>query len=260
MIAKPPQAIIHNISTKLFLLALGDFPVFPDRMSNEIRLKNRFGAALYPPLPRLNRKKCKLSYNRYVEVRNQVQENTSYSSSAPNHRRVSAATSYPYISEDVLRTSPMHFFCNENEDIRLLVGSDLDRGTAFTIEYVSDLPGIDQILHPNDSSTLTVGQIRLYKKFTIFLTQVHVGLLGPFRCANSLRQVDVGSEEEHACLLRGDRPIPVYRELIPSFVRLEKLLDFQLPSRSSRYRKLYHASSEGTLRASHLRDKIIYLG
>lgn len=229
-------------------------------MPHRTRLISRFEAGLYSPLARVNQDKCKLTRDRYMELRSQVQDNISYSLPGSNQLEIGATTTFPDIPEDILKHSQMHFFCNENEDVRLLVGADLERGTAYTIEYVSDLPGIDRILRPSDSTKLSAGQIRLYKKFTCFLTRVHVGILGPFRCANRLRQVTAGSEEEHACMLRGDRPIPVYRALIPSFVRLEQIVDFRLSGRSSRYRKLYHANPEGTIRASDLRDKIIYLG
>lgn len=221
------------------------------------RTRNAFGALIYSNVQSLGRNTCAFHHEQYSDVKEQVRANAVISTSGGSSS--SSQSYYTPLSEQVLSSAPLRFFMNEDDEVRLLVGPNLHVGTAYTIAYVSDLPGVDRILRPSTSASLSPGQERLYKKFTMFLSQVHVGIMGPFQCANKL-VIPSSNEERNACLLWGDRPIPVYRELLPSFIRMIQVVDFRISGRSSRCKKMFHVTSNGTIRPSDIDDKIIYLG
>lgn len=221
------------------------------------RVISAFGARLYNNNSiDLHEGHCRFDSDEYRQLRRQVQGNHAISGSGS----VSSSRTYPSLSEYILTHEPLEFFSNEEDRVKLLVGPDLFSGTTYTIRYVSDLPGADRVLRPSASTSLTRGQERLYKKLTVFLTQVHVGFVGFFICANKLVHVNSDSEESNACVLNGDRPIPVYPDLLPPNLRLTEVVDFRLEGRTPLKSKMYHITDSGRVRVKDLQDRVMYLG
>lgn len=223
--------------------------------SRASRVISAFGAALYQGID-LHEGNCRFDSEEYRQLRRQVQGNRAVSGSGSG----SSSSTYPALSEHVLTHEALEFFSNEEDQVKLLVGPNLSLGTTYTIRYISDLPGIDRVLRPSESTALTRGQERLYKKLTVFLTQVHVEFVGSFGCANRLIHVNMNSEEFNGCVLNGDRPVPVQVAMVPPNVRLTEVADFRLEGRNPLQNKVYHVTDNGRVRARDLPDKIIYLG
>lgn len=206
---------------------------------------NVYGSRLYAPIVR-NDRECKLTTADYENLKRQVRR-----SEARRH-------TFPGVQIDLTDEHSCQFLADQDHQICLRLGTDDDElVTYMRITKVSDLPGIDRVLRPNESQELSDPQRRMYLEFTKFLMSVDVRIVGAFSCGTRLKVVE---NDDYYCQLVGDRPVPIFVECIPIHIRITKVLDFELLDRVEN--ALYHVTTNGRTTIGDIPDHItiIYVG
>lgn len=146
---------------------------------------------------------------------------------------------------------PLSFSVKEERRVYLRMGN-----TERRLRRISDLPGIDRVLRPSDTTTLRDPQVRLYRKFTRFLMENTILFSGPFQCASRLCGA---THTNHNGRIMGDRPVPVHVEELEENLPLTRVTNVYLGRHTGT--RICHVSDTGTRRPSHfISEKVIYLG
>lgn len=206
---------------------------------------NVYGSRLYAPIVR-NGRECKLTTAECENLKRQVRR-----SEARRH-------AFPGVQIELTDEHRCQFLADQDHQICLRMSTYEDEfATYMRITKVSDLPGIDRVLRPNESQGLSDPQRRMYLEFTKFLMSVDVRIIGTFSCGTRLKDVE---NEDYYCQLVGDRPVPIFVECIPIHVRITKVLDFEVPDRVEN--ALYHVSKRGRTTIGDIPEHItiIYVG
>lgn len=129
-------------------------------------------------------------------------------------------------------------------------------GLTHTIRRVSDLPGVDRVVRPSDSTRLSSIQVGLYEEFTAVLVSNRIFFRGPFHCASRITGANQNSFDAEVI---GDRPVPVFADYVDPMLPVDRVMSFGLGR--TRGRRLMHCTPGGHHNAEeYVNEKVIYLG
>lgn len=209
-----------------------------ERLGNASRT-NVFGEWLYVPI--ITAGSCPVTRSERHLLRKEVRDGNSEHSMCSNDTAE--------LSEPELTPVENLQFKIKDWEIQLKI-----RSTWYKVSFISDLPGVDKVMKPADSHSLSEGQLKLYKKFTGFVIANRILFRGRFKWAN---MVSRATEADYGARITADRPVPFSRSSLPQDMRVKRVLNFEL---DRAFCNLFHFTSRGTERIQDLGDVIPYFG